>query len=307
MDNLIPDGVWPTMLTPFTEDNEVDYQALEALINWYIDQGVDGLFAVCQSSEMYYMSLEERVKVAQFTKKIANGRVPVIASGHISDNMKEQMLELKAMTDTGIDALVILSNHFARQDEDDEIWRKNAQRILQEIPDIPLGIYECPHPYKRLMAPELLRWCADTSRFYFLKDTSCDVDNMRAKMNAVGSTQLKIFNANAATLLDSLKIGISGFSGIMANFHPSLYVWLTQNWDRESEQARILQDILGPFSMAEGMVYPVNAKYHLKLDGVPIELYSRSKDCKEFSEHSKIIIEQMYRVASEIIDKWLAD
>ena len=72
-------GVWPVMLTPFTESGRVDYTALEALIHWYEKAGVDGLFAVCQSSEMFLLSLKERVELARFIKKTA--AVPVIASG----------------------------------------------------------------------------------------------------------------------------------------------------------------------------------------------------------------------------------
>ena len=53
-------GVWPVMLTPFTDDNRVDYDSLEKLINWYIENGVAGLFADCQSSEMFFLSLEVR-------------------------------------------------------------------------------------------------------------------------------------------------------------------------------------------------------------------------------------------------------
>ena len=50
-----PKGVYPVMLTPFTEDNKVDYESLGRLIEWYIDAGVAGLFAVCQSSEMFFL------------------------------------------------------------------------------------------------------------------------------------------------------------------------------------------------------------------------------------------------------------
>ena len=42
-----PKGVYPVMLTPFTEDNKVDYESLGRLIEWYIDAGVAGLFAIC--------------------------------------------------------------------------------------------------------------------------------------------------------------------------------------------------------------------------------------------------------------------
>jgi len=303
MQNLIPDGVWPTMLTPFTKDNEVDYEGLEALIEWYIKKGVDGLFAVCQSSEMYFLSLEERVEIARFVKEKSAGRVPVVASGHISDDMDEQIRELTAMADTGIDALVIVNNHFAAENEGDDIWRKNAEKVMNAIPDIPLGIYECPAPYKRLMSPELLKWCADTGRFFFLKDTCCDVEQLRLKSEAVKGTQLKIFNANSATLLESLKLGISGFSGVMANFHPDLYVWLTRNWSKEPKKAEILQDFLGMASLAECQVYPVNAKYYLQLEGVAIELYTRSRKKSNFRKSDQLVIDELRSFTQEVVYK----
>ena len=70
------------MLTPFTEDGEVDYASLERLVEWYEENGAQGLFAACQSSEVFYLSLQERVRIAAFLKKRAH--VPVIASGHVS-------------------------------------------------------------------------------------------------------------------------------------------------------------------------------------------------------------------------------
>ena len=82
-----PGGVWPVMLTPFTPNNEVDYPALRALVEWYISQGVSGLFAVCQSSEMFFLTERERAAVARAIVKYAAGRVPVIASGHVSESL----------------------------------------------------------------------------------------------------------------------------------------------------------------------------------------------------------------------------
>ena len=89
MSHEFPGGVWPVMLTPYTEDNEVDEQALVQLVEWYIGKGVNGLFAVCQSSEMFFLSLEERLNVARTVVRAAAGRVPVIASGHISDAFED--------------------------------------------------------------------------------------------------------------------------------------------------------------------------------------------------------------------------
>lgn len=81
MEKQFQNGMWPVMLTPLQQNGDVDYPALEELINWYIKEGSAGLFAVCQSSEMFYLSKEEREELTRFIKKISNGRVPVISSG----------------------------------------------------------------------------------------------------------------------------------------------------------------------------------------------------------------------------------
>ena len=196
MTKKFPDGVYPVMLTPFTENNEVDYESLGRLVDWYIKKGVNGLFADCQSSEMFFLSLEERVKISEFVKKRAAGRVPVVTSGHISDSLENQAKELTAIAETGADALILLTNRLAKEEESDEIWLENLKKLLGMIPkNIPLGFYECPYPYKRIISPKLLKWCADTGRFYFIKDTSCDIKNMKAKLEVIKGTNLKLFNA----------------------------------------------------------------------------------------------------------------
>ena len=63
MKKTIPDGVYPTMVTPFTEDNKIAYHAVEARIGWYAEKGVDGIFAICQSSEIFFLSFEERLEL----------------------------------------------------------------------------------------------------------------------------------------------------------------------------------------------------------------------------------------------------
>ena len=56
----IPNGVFPTMLTPFTDGNKIDYNGVEQILNWYSEKKTDGIFAICQSSEIFYLSFEER-------------------------------------------------------------------------------------------------------------------------------------------------------------------------------------------------------------------------------------------------------
>ena len=117
----LPKGCWPTMITPFTDSGEIDWPVLKELTEWCkcrpnpglclgrfrnptqpacpvaaaevrcrcrrrrrpdIASGCSGLFAVCQSSEMFYLSDDERIELAQFVATQAAGRVAVVATGN---------------------------------------------------------------------------------------------------------------------------------------------------------------------------------------------------------------------------------
>lgn len=279
-----PGGVWPVMLTPFMPTGEVDYEGLGRLVNWYIESGCDGLFAVCQSSEMFFLSLEERLSIARTVVREAGGRVPVIASGHISDEVSKQIEEVNQMAETGVDAVILLTNRFATEDESDDIWMERCQQFIKEInPEIPLGFYECPYPYKRLISLDNLKRCAEMGRFYFLKDTCCDIRVIKKRLDVLRESRLKLYNANSSTLLDSLRYGASGFSGVMANFHPDLYVYLCKNFKKEN--IRYLQDFLATAALIERQYYPVNAKYHLqKFKNLSLDIYCRKMDAKGLNE-----------------------
>lgn len=299
MSKTIPNGVYPTMITPFTKDNKIDYNAVEALINWYAEKGVDGIFAICQSSEIFFLSFEERLELLRFVMKHTPKNIAIVASGHVADDLDTQIAEAKAFVDEGIDSYVFISNRFAAADEDDSVFLKNIDRAVEAMGDMSFGIYECPYPYKRVMTPEVLKKLAESGRFTFLKDTCCDPAMISDKLKAVDGMELKIFNANSASLLETLKMGCAGFSGVMANFHPEIYSWLCKNFDKEPEKAERVQAFLGFASLAECQLYPVNAKYYLSLEGLPMEYYSRSKDAAGFTLSRRMEIDQMRELTAQ--------
>ncbi len=304
MNKTIPDGVWPTMITPYHEDGRIDWDALEKLVEWHIERGVAGLFAVCQSSEMFHLSLRERLELARMSIKFAAGRVPVLVSGHVADSLDDQIEEAKMMTDTGADAFILVTNRLAKRHESDDVFKRNLELFLDRFDrDILLGFYECPAPYKRLISPELMRFIVKTGRFGFLKDTSCRMGDIKAKLEAARGSGFKLFNANAATLLASLRAGASGYSGIMTHFHSDLYVWLCRNWASLPQEAEELQDFLGLASVIEYQLYPVNAMYALQLEGLPITLYSRRADARQFTESMRLEVEQMMRLSHKFSER----
>ncbi len=287
-------GLWPVMITPFTQDGEIDFASLERLIAWYEDNGVTGLFAACQSSETFFLSLREREALVRFVKQHAH--VPVVASGHVSDSLTDQIEELRRMGQAGVDALILISNRLAPLHAQPQVFRQRLQTIMAALPrEIPLGFYECPAPYKRLLSLDELKFCADSQRFYFMKDTCCDIALIRRRLEVLHGSSLRLFNANTTTLLASLQAGAAGFSGVMMNFHPRLYAWLMQHWQTQPEKAERLQAFLTAFALIENHAYPVNAKYYLQT--YPRVLADISTRCREPEELTETYREEVRQMA----------
>ena len=132
--------------------------------------------------------------------------------------------------------------------------------------DLPLGIYECPVPFRRLLTDDELMYCANTGRFIVLKDVSCDLETVTRRVQLVKDTPLAIINANAAIAFDAMKAGSKGFSGVFTNFHPDLYHWLYHSHQTQPEYAQQLAWFLSMSAMGEAFGYPKNAKvFHQQL------------------------------------------
>lgn len=298
-------GVYPTMITPFDDNNKVDYDGVLSLLEWYKSKGVDGIFAICQSSEIFYLSFEERLDLLKFIMAHKPEGISIVASGHTADDLDTQIKEARAFIETGIDAYVFISNRFAKADESDDVLLQNMSYVADALPDIPLGVYECPYPYKRELSPYVLKEMAKTGRYLFIKDTCCSIPKLSEKLDAVKDSNIMIFNANAATLAESLKMGCDGYSGVMANFHPELYSALIEVIKSgDSEKAKFLENLVGFFSVAECQCYPVNAKYYVGLDGVNIGINTRTRNPDELTESRKLEIEQMYALTNSIKEKY---
>lgn len=271
------DGIVAVMLTPFTQDDQIDYPGLERLIDWYIEHGADALFAVCQSSEMQFLSLQERTELSRRVVTHTAERVPVISSGHVSDDMVDQIAELEAIAATGIDALILVTNRIDPNNEGSETFLRNLERLMDTLPeDLPLGLYECPAPRRRLLSDEELHYCADNGRFVLLKDVSCDLATVTRRVRLVKNTSLAVINANAAIAYEAMQAGSRGFSGVFTNFHPDLYHWLYHHAARDPDYARRLSWFLSLSAVTETLGYPKNAKIFHQRSGTFGSTHSRT-------------------------------
>lgn len=272
----IPNGLWPVMLSPFRADKSMDWNALDALTDWYVANGASGLFACCMSSEVFQLTPEERIESTRRIVKRA-GKVPVVAAGMPSRDHAEALPFIQRMMDTGIDSFVIITNQMAEPTEPDTLWKERTDALLAATGSIRMGFYEAPSPYKRLLSNELIGWAGRTGRFHFLKDVSLDAAVIGERARAAAGTPLKIYNAHAAIMLDAVAAGGHGFSGVCANGYPGL---VAKGLKLKSAAA---QEFLRQNEPTINHKYPISCKILARMAGVPIEPVSRRRDAT-FSE-----------------------
>lgn len=301
----INSGAYPTMITPYNNDKSVDFGAAAALVEWFWEQGCDGIFAACLSSEIFTLSLNERVKLADITKRTADklaardktrARMSIVASGHVSDNFKEQVGELNVIAYTGVDAVVLISNRFDIENTGFEKWKQDAEKMLECLPEsVNLGLYECPHPYKRALDVDILKWLAESKRFSFIKDTCCNAAEIEKRLALLKGSGIKLFNADASTLLKSVRDGGDGYCGVMANYMPKPFVKLCQCYREDPWLAEYLQAFLTYAQSTEGMGYPISAKYYLNtFEKVAMTQLSRTADESILTERYKSGMAQLH-------------
>ena len=294
--------IFTTMITPYKADGSIDYDTAERYVDWYFENGLTGIFAVCQSSEIFYLKHDEIVELnrrvyqrAKFLEKKHGRKFTVVSSGHVSDSVEEQAKELNDVWKSGTDALILITNRLDINNEGDDVFIENAKKLLESLPDdVKLGLYECPYPYKRLVTEKILKWCLGTGKFFYMKDTCCNIDIIKERMDILSGTEFKLLNANCQTFLESMKAGADGYCGIMCNYHPRLYSWMGENFDKESEKAELIQSVIGTFGFTEtGLPYPLTAKYHMNLCGIKTENYARNRKSDELTLYARNCMEQM--------------
>lgn len=200
------DGIYSLMLTPYFEDRTIDYATYEKYTEWQVAQGVDHLFAVCGSSEMTQLTLEERLKLATLTAK-HKGNTTIVATANIEATVEENIEEIKKMEQTGVDGLVLTTKGLG--DDDDKIVDYITK--LLDVASLPVFLYEFPGFRPHLMSGKAYGELAKTGKIWGIKDTTSTFEGIKDKIdNKYDST---IIQANMPFLWDSY---VAGARGVMA-------------------------------------------------------------------------------------------
>ncbi|ANE53444.1 dihydrodipicolinate synthase family protein [Flavisolibacter tropicus] len=270
-------GFIPVMLTPYTATGKVDYDGLTQLTEYYLQAGARGLFANCLSSEMYELTEEERIHVVKHVVKVANGTVPVVATGTFDKTLEKQAEFIKRINDTGTQAVIAITSIIAEKQESDEVFNERVFKLLEATEDIPIGFYECPVPYKRLLSAQQLALFVKTGRVTYHKDTCLDITQVREKIKAGEGHSFGLYDAYMVNAVKSLKAGAAGLSCIQGNYFPRLIVWLCDNYDKPELLAEVamVQEFFVRHMDVMHDHYPLSAKYCLQKQGLNISTLVR--------------------------------
>ena len=104
-------GVFTALITPFTDYGTVDYAALERIVNFQIENGIDGLVPCGTTGESPCLSHEEHDRVIAQTIKFAAGRVPVI-TGTGSNATNEAIRLSQHAEDAGVGAVLLVNPYY---------------------------------------------------------------------------------------------------------------------------------------------------------------------------------------------------
>lgn len=288
-------GFIPVMLTPFKDNGAIDFDGLSKLTELYVEAGSAGLFANCLSSEMFELSETERLAIVKHVVDVAAGAVPVVATGTFGGPIQKQADFVKKIYATGVDAVIGITGLIASEQESDNVFNDRVADLLAQTDDIPLGFYECPVPYKRLISPQQLGDLVKTGRVTYHKDTCLDITQIKAKLAASQGADFGLYDAYMAHAVASLKAGSAGLSCIQGNFFPELIVWLCKNYNNEALQQEVAQVQAFFIKQMDVMhnVYPTISKYYLQKRGLDISTFTRRQNIGVFNEQVKANIYQL--------------
>lgn len=288
-------GFIPVMLTPFKDNGSIDFDALTSLTEFYLQAGAAGLFANCLSSEMFELTEAERIQIIEHVVKVTDGLVPVVATGTFGGEIVNQAQFVKRVYDCGVQAVIAITGLLADSSESDAVFNDRVFDLINQTEQIPLGFYECPVPYKRVLTAKQLHQFVATGRVIYHKDTCLDLNQIKAKLKATEGHTFGLYDAYMVHAVESLKAGSAGLSCIQGNYFPELIVWLCDNYDNASLTAEVNQVQQFFIDNMDVMhdVYPTVAKFYLQKRGLNLSTFTR-RDVGDFSSEVRNKVVKLY-------------
>lgn len=228
-------GVIAVPLTPFGKDGNIDYTAMEEIIEFIVGKGIHGIFSCGSISLGPLMKPEERKQVLEFIVKVNRERVPIIAQIGAADTRTAVDLAHHAQS-LAVDAVASIPPFYIPTDE--EAMYEHFKEIKEAV-EIPVYAYNNLWTGK-IISPHLFKRLVDLG-YKGMKDAG---ENILLHYNylRLAPPSFNLLMGNETLALPALIMGVSGFTSGTVNAFPELNLELYRSFKKgELEKAAKLQ------------------------------------------------------------------
>ncbi len=290
---LLFQGAGVAIVTPFTEDEGVNYEELGRLIEYQIAGGIDAIVVCGTTGEPVTMTEEERLSVISYTIKKVNQRVPVIAG--TGGNCTENVISFsKKAQELGADALLVVTPYYNKATQNGLYEHYKAVAASVECPII---MYNVPSRTGVNILPDTAaRLGKEIENIVALKEASGNISQV-AEVIQKSKGYLEIYSGNDDQIVPILSLGGKGVISVLANVapgdtHDMVMEYLKGNVSRAAE---LQLKYMGLIKALFCEVNPIPVKKALELMGfetkklrMPLTEMERTKALKLESELKKV-------------------
>ena len=210
-------GSLPALVTPFTEDGELDLKTLADLVEWHVAEGSHGLVPVGTTGESPTLTHDEHRRVIEEVVRLARGRIPVIA-GAGSNATREGIGLVRHAEEVGADAALVVTPYYNKPTQAGMIAHFAA---LHDASAIPIIIYNIPGRSVVDMTPETMGKLAKLPRIIGVKDATGRLERVSCQRMTCGPDFVQLSGEDATAIGFNAHGGV-GCISVTANVAPRL-------------------------------------------------------------------------------------
>ncbi len=231
------------LVTPMQANGDVDWVALEKLIQWHLDNGTHGIVPMGTTGESATLDTDEHLKVIRRTVEIVAKQVPVVA-GTGSNSTRETVHQTQAAAKFGADACLLVTPYYNRPTPEGLYQHYKA---VSEACDVPVVLYNVPPRTACDMKPETVGRIATLPGVIGIKEACGDAERV-AEIKAMTPPGFIMLSGEDAQTLRMMELGAVGTITVTANVLPKMMsefcdAYLLGNSTRAAELDRQLQPI----------------------------------------------------------------
>jgi 4-hydroxy-tetrahydrodipicolinate synthase len=215
-------GIFPPILTPLIEDERIDHDSLTRLVDYVIEAGVHGIWAMGTTAEFACFDADEREAAVRTTVRAARGRVPIVAC--IGDASTLLAVEHgKRAVRAGADFVAATPPYYFANNQTE---LEAHFRAIHKAVDAPLLLYHIPQTVKVKVDPPVVRRLAADGVLVGLKDSQNDLEWYRRVLVSAkeDGVDLRCFLGTLGLIDLSIYMGGHGAIPSVANVAPELCV-----------------------------------------------------------------------------------